>query len=88
MSQQEIDSIGLQGIAAGVQPGQPWSSYQAAARALDRIPSSAIPDRLRARVALIGSFTLEPFVPVLRKPRARASGSTPTSLPTASISRS
>jgi FkbH-like protein len=72
MSQQEIDSIGLQGIAAGVQPGQPWSSYQAAARALDRIPSSAIPDRLRARVALIGSFTLEPFVPVLRVEAARA----------------
>jgi FkbH-like protein len=72
MSQQEIDSLALQRIAAGVEPGQAWSSYQAAARALDRIPTGAVPDRLRARVALLGSFTLEPFVPVLRVEAARA----------------
>jgi len=72
MSQQEIDSLALQRIAAGVEPGQAWSSYQAAARALDRIPAGAVPDRLRARLALLGSFTLEPFVPVLRVEAARA----------------
>ena len=72
MSQQEIDSLALRRIAAGVEPGQAWSSYQAAARALDRIPAGAVPDRLRARVALLGSFTLEPFVPVLRVEAARA----------------
>src|SRR6185503_10999056 len=72
MSQQEIDSLALRRMAAGVEPGQAWSSYQAAARALDRIPAGAVPDRLRARVALLGSFTLEPFVPVLRVEAARA----------------
>ena len=72
MSQQEIDSLALQRLAAGVEPGQAWSSYQAAARGLDRIPAGAVPDRLRARVALLGSFTLEPFVPVLRVEAARA----------------
>ena len=72
MSQQEIDSLALQSIAAGVEPGQGWSSYQVAARALDRIPSDAVPDPLRARVALLGSFTLDPFVPVLRVEAARA----------------
>ena len=60
MDQQQIDSGTLQGIAAGVQPGQPWSAYQVAARALDRIPADAVPERLRARVALLGSFTLDP----------------------------
>src|SRR5918993_2908381 len=72
MSQQEIDSRALQSIAAGVEPGQGWSSYQVAARALDRIPSDSVPDPLRARVALLGSFTLDPFVPVLRVEAARA----------------
>src|SRR5919106_5862489 len=72
MSQQEIDSIRLQEIAAGVAPGQSWSSYQAAARALDRIPSGAVSDQLHARVALLGSFTLDPFLPVLRVEAARA----------------
>jgi FkbH-like protein len=71
-SEQHIDSSTLQAVAAGVQPGQPWSAYQAAARALDRIPAESVPERLRARVALLGSFTLEPFVPVLRVEAARA----------------
>ncbi|MGH7579458.1 MAG: hypothetical protein ACREM9_04750, partial [Gemmatimonadales bacterium] len=53
-------------------PGQPWSSYQAAARVLDQLPQESIPERLRARVALLGSFTLDPFVPVLRVEAARA----------------
>src|SRR5688572_834887 len=71
-SQQELDSLALQDLAARVEPGQPWSAYQAAARGLDRIPPGAVPDRLRARVALLGSFTLDPFVPVLRVEAARA----------------
>ena len=70
--EQEIDSSTLQGIAAGVNAGQPWSAYQAAARALDRIPVETVPQRLRARVALLGSFTLDPFLPVLRVEAARA----------------
>lgn len=71
-SEQLIDSTTLQRIAAAVQPGQPWSAYQAAARALDRIPETTVPERLRARLALLGSFTLEPFAPVLRVEAARA----------------
>ena len=70
--ERQIDSVRLQEIASGVQAGQPWSAYQAAARALDRIPDGSVPDRLRARVALLGSFTLDPFVPVLRVEAARA----------------
>ena len=73
MSQEpQIDSRTLQDIAAAVQPGQPWSAYQGAARALERLPSDTIPERLRARVALLGSFTLDPFLPVLRVEAARA----------------
>jgi FkbH-like protein len=73
MSQQEqIDSSALQRLVAGVQPGQRWSAYQAAARALDRIEVDLVPERLRARVALLGSFTLDPFLPVLRVEAARA----------------
>jgi FkbH-like protein len=70
--EQQIDSMVLQRMASGVLPGQPWSVYQAAARALDRIPQETIPERLRARVALLGSFTLDPFIPVLRVEAARA----------------
>jgi FkbH-like protein len=68
----QIDSAALQRLASSVLPGQPWSAYQAAARALDRIPQETIPERLRARVAILGSFTLDPFVPVLRVEAARA----------------
>jgi FkbH-like protein len=69
---QHIDSSTLQRIVAGVDTGQPWSAYQAAARALDQIPPDELPERLRARVALLGSFTLDPFLPVLRVEAARA----------------
>jgi FkbH-like protein len=71
-SQPQIDSAALQRIASTVLPGQPWSAYQAAARELDRVAQESIPERLRARVAILGSFTLEPFVPVLRVEAARA----------------
>jgi FkbH-like protein len=70
--EQPIDSATLQRIAADVLPGQPWSAYQAAARRLDRLGSAGVPERLRARVALLGSFTLDPFVPVMRVEAARA----------------
>ena len=73
MSQQEqVDSSVLQRLVAGVRPGQRWADYLAASRALDRIPAEAVPESLRARVALLGSFTLEPFLPVLRVEAARA----------------
>ncbi len=68
----QIESTALQSIAARVAAGAPWSVYQAAARELDRIPQADIPERLRARVALLGSFTLDPFLPVLRVEAARA----------------
>jgi len=67
----QIDGTTLQQIAASVVTGQRWSGYQAAARALDGIAPKRVPDRLRARVALLGSFTLEPFLPVLRVEAAR-----------------
>jgi FkbH-like protein len=72
MSQTEIDGSALQDIAAGLKPGQPWSAYQVAARRLDRMSKGSVPERLRARVALLGSFTLDPFISVLRVEAARA----------------
>ena len=71
-SEPQIDSAALRQLASSVLPGQPWSAYQAAARALDRIPLETVPERLRGRVAVLGSFTLDPFVPVLRVEAARA----------------
>lgn len=70
--EQQIDTRTLQRVVAGVGTGQPWFAYQAAARVLDTIPPDEIPERLRARVALLGSFTLDPFLPVLRVEAARA----------------
>ena len=70
-SDHRIDSATLQRIASGVLPNQPWSAYQATARSLDRIPRESIPEHLRTRVAMLGSFTLDPFVPVLRVEAAR-----------------
>ena len=70
--EQQIDSATLQRLASSVPPGRPWSAYQAAARSLDRIAPESVPGRLRARVALLGSFTLDPFVSVLRVEAARA----------------
>lgn len=72
MSLERIDSTTLQRLAADVAPGQPWSAYQVAARQLDRIVPESVPEGLRARVALLGSFTLDPFVPIMRVEAARA----------------
>ncbi|MEO6055989.1 MAG: HAD-IIIC family phosphatase, partial [Gemmatimonadales bacterium] len=72
MASDEIDSSTLQRVAAAVALGQPWSGYQAAARALDHLGPERVPERLRARVAILGSFTLDPFLPVLRVEAARA----------------
>jgi FkbH-like protein len=65
-------SRALTEIASAVPHGGSWAAYQAAAHALDRLPPDAVPPRQRARVALLGSFTLDPFVPVLRVEGARA----------------
>jgi FkbH-like protein len=67
-----IDSLTLKGLVAGVADGSPWAAYVAAARELDRLADDEIPDSLRTRVAVLGSFTLEPFLPVLRVEGARA----------------
>ncbi|MEO8224273.1 MAG: HAD-IIIC family phosphatase, partial [Gammaproteobacteria bacterium] len=67
----EIDSASLQRIAGTVGAGQPWPAYQTAVRMLDQIPPNAAPDHLRARVAVLGSFTLDPFLSVLRVEAAR-----------------
>jgi FkbH-like protein len=72
MAAERITSGTLQRIAAGVPPGSPWAAYHAAARALDALPADAVPETLRARVAVLASFTIEPFLPVLRIEAARA----------------
>ena len=66
-----IDSLALKEIASSVPEGSRWPGYQPAGRALDQIPVDAIPDDLRARIAVLGSFTLEPFLSVLRVEGAR-----------------
>src|SRR5687768_8855868 len=72
MEAERITPGTLQRIAAGVIPGSPWAAYHAAARALDALPADAVPEGLRARVAVLASFTIEPFLPVLRIEAARA----------------
>jgi len=70
-SDRRIDSAALHQIAATVGAGQSWSAYQTAARTLDQIPPDAVPDHLRARVAVLASFTLDPLLSVLRVEAAR-----------------
>ena len=72
MSVEPVTSRRLQEIAAAVAPASPWSAYQAAARSLEAIPPDTVPGSIRARVALLASFTLDPFVAVLRVEAARA----------------
>ena len=67
-----ITPLTLQRIAATVAPGSPWAAYHAAVRALDALPVHALPESVRARVAVLASFTIEPFLPVLRIEAARA----------------
>jgi len=62
----------LSDVAAAVLPGAGWAAYRAAAGRLDRLPADQVPPTRRVRIALLGSFTLEPFVPVLRVESARA----------------
>lgn len=71
-SPHEFAGGSLPAIAAAVPPGSSWSAYQSAARKLDRIPVESVPEPLRARVAVLGSFTLDPFLSVLRVEGARA----------------
>jgi FkbH-like protein len=72
MNGEQITPLTLQRIAAGVAPGSSWGVYHAAARQLDAIPEAAVPLQMRARVAVLGSFTLDPFIPVLRVEAARS----------------
>jgi len=72
MNVRQLDGRALQEIAASVAPGSGWAAYQATARTLSRLPSATIPESLRARIAMLGSFTLEPFLSVLRVEGARA----------------
>lgn len=67
-----IDIGTLHDIAARVPSGSPWSAYHAAARALDQLAPASVPEHLHARVAMLASFTLDPFVSVLRVEAARA----------------
>ncbi len=67
-----IDATMLMRLAARVGEGSPWPAYQSATRELDALAQDGIPDQLRARVAILGSFTLEPLLPVLRVEGARA----------------
>ena len=72
MQADPITAATLQRVAGNVSPGSAWSAYQAGARALDALGADAVPEELRARVAVLGSFTLDPFVAVLRVEAARA----------------
>lgn len=65
-----IGSSTLRGAVALA--GSSWMHYHSACRALDRIDSASVTESLRARVALVGSFTLDPFVSFLRVEAARA----------------
>jgi FkbH-like protein len=62
----------LTDIADTVPPGAGWAAYRAAASRLDRVHPDEVQASRRARIALLGSFTLDPFVPVLRVECARA----------------
>jgi FkbH-like protein len=72
MNGDTVTPLTLQHIAASVPPGSSWAAYHAAARRLDAIPAETVPQQLRARVAMLGSFTLDPFMPVLRIEAARS----------------
>jgi FkbH-like protein len=72
MSPESITSLTLRQISSTVAPGSPWAKYHAAARELEWLGTKPIPEPLRARVAVLASFTVEPFLPVLRIEAARA----------------
>lgn len=61
----------LRAIADKVPADAPWAVYQPAARQLDSLGSGGVPSGVRVRAALLASFTIEPFVPVLRVEAAR-----------------
>lgn len=68
------DSLAAADLVAAVAPlpSRPdWAACVAACRTLDRL-AHRVPDALRARMAVIGSATLDPFVPFLRVAGARA----------------
>ena len=70
--EQEVKAAALQDIAARVAPGAGWAAHQAACRALDELGSESLPETRQARIALLGSATLDPLVAFLRIEAARA----------------
>lgn len=66
------DAHALRRVADAVPFGAAWAVYRSAARRLDELPPADIPPAIRARIALLGSFTLDPFVDFLRIEGARA----------------
>lgn len=61
----------LRAVADTVPADATWAEYQPAARQLDAIGERGVPSGLRVRAALLASFTIQPFVPVLRVEAAR-----------------
>ncbi|MGH7720391.1 MAG: HAD-IIIC family phosphatase, partial [Gemmatimonadaceae bacterium] len=66
------DAAALRDAVAAVPAAGSWAEHHAACRALDALGVDRVPDRLRARVALVGSYTLDPLLPFLRVAGARA----------------
>lgn len=66
-----IDAARLKAIVQAVPAGAGWASHIAACRELDTVDKAEIPQAISARVALIGSGTLDPLVAFLRVEGAR-----------------
>lgn len=67
-----VDAVRLKETVQEVPEGAAWAAHLAACRELDEIESDRVPDALRARVAIVGSSTLQPLVSFLRVEGARA----------------
>jgi len=68
---QPLTAADLTAAVAALPPAPDWAACVGACRALDRLIEH-VPDALRARVALVGSATVDPFVAFLRVAAARA----------------
>jgi FkbH-like protein len=68
---QPLRPADLTGAVAAVPVAPDWAACVGACRALDAL-AGQVPDRLRARVAVVGSATVDPFVAFLRVAGARA----------------
>jgi FkbH-like protein len=70
MNDPAAGAAALRAAVAGVAPDAGWAPRLGACRALDAM-AAGVPDALRARVALLASFTAEPLVAFLRVEAAR-----------------